>query len=273
MATHNDFNGVYFTLQSLRLYHDLTNTELIVVDNFGCDATKHYVESINARYILFTEVVGSTIPKGRLFLEAEGDAVLCCDSHVLFAPGSIARLRAYYRDHPDCIDFLQGPIVFDDLTTIRTHLEMKWNAQQWGVWQTDPRGLDPEGDPFEIPAQGLGAFSCRRAVWPGFNPRFHGFGGGEGYIHEKIRRAGGRCLCLPWLRWVHRFDRPAGIPYRRMQEDYLRNHVIGHAELGLDLTPMLTHFSARRDPEWVKAIVTKALRDDVGASLAIDFPG
>ena len=29
MATYNDFDGVYFTLQALRLYQDLTDTELL----------------------------------------------------------------------------------------------------------------------------------------------------------------------------------------------------------------------------------------------------
>ena len=42
--------------------------------------------------------------------------------------------------------------------------------------------------PFEMGMQGLGVFACRKAAWPGFNPRFSGFGGEEGYIHEKIRR-------------------------------------------------------------------------------------
>jgi hypothetical protein len=36
MATYNDFDGVYFTIQALRLYQDLADTELLVVDNFGC---------------------------------------------------------------------------------------------------------------------------------------------------------------------------------------------------------------------------------------------
>ena len=38
MATYNDFDGVYFTLQALRLYQDLEQTELLVIDNYGCHA-------------------------------------------------------------------------------------------------------------------------------------------------------------------------------------------------------------------------------------------
>ena len=39
MATYQDFDGVYFSVQDLRLHHDLANVEIVVVDNFGCDAT------------------------------------------------------------------------------------------------------------------------------------------------------------------------------------------------------------------------------------------
>src|SRR5215213_7636167 len=101
MATYNDFNGVYFTLQALRLYQDLENTELLVVDNYGCEHTKRLVEGwVKGRYILATEAVGTAAPRDRVFREAQGEAVLCCDAHVLFVPGAIARLKAYYQAHP-----------------------------------------------------------------------------------------------------------------------------------------------------------------------------
>ena len=129
----------------------------------------------------------------------------------------------------------------------------------WGVWSVDRRGLEPEGEPFEIPMQGMGVFSCRTAVWPGFNPAFRGFGGEEGYIHEKVRQRGGRCLCLPWLRWVHRFGRTSGPPYPLAIEDKLRNYLIGFTELGLDLEPALEHFAAFLPPERIAAVRDEAL--------------
>src|SRR3712207_2865162 len=102
MATYKDFDGVYFTLQALRLYQDVTDTELLVVDNYGCEHTKRLVEErVKGRYILATETVGTAAAKNVVFQEARGDAVLCCDSHVLFVPGSITRLKAYYQEHPD----------------------------------------------------------------------------------------------------------------------------------------------------------------------------
>ena len=70
-----------------------------------------------------------------------------------------------------------------------------------------------------------------------------GFGAEEGYVHEKIRQRGGRTLCLPFLRWLHRFERPMGVPYRNAWEDRVRNYLIGHAELGLPLEPIRQHYT------------------------------
>ena len=66
-----------------------------------------------------------------------------------------------------------------------------------GIWATDERGRDPEAEPFDVWGNGCGLFSCRRQAWLGFSEHFRGFGGEEGYIHEKFREAGRRVLCLP----------------------------------------------------------------------------
>ena len=90
--------------------------------------------------------------------------------------------------------------------------------------------------------QGMGLFACRRVIWPDFNPAFRGFGGEEWYIHEKFRRNGGHVLCLPFLRWLHRFNRPQGIPYRNTFEDRIWNYLVGFQELGLPTGEMEAHF-------------------------------
>ena len=36
MATYDDFEGVYFTVQVLRCCRDRENTELLIVDSNGC---------------------------------------------------------------------------------------------------------------------------------------------------------------------------------------------------------------------------------------------
>ena len=112
---------------------------------------------------------------------------------------------------PGCRDLVQGPLLSADARGLTgTHWNPVWSEGMYGQWAVDPRGLDPGAEPFDIPMQGLGLFACRRDAWAGLSPRFRGFGGEEGYLHEKVRRAGGRTVCLPALRWLHRFDRPGG---------------------------------------------------------------
>jgi hypothetical protein len=105
----------------------------------------------------------------------------------------------------------------------------------------------------------------RRSVWPGFNPAVRGFGGEEDSIYEKFRQAGGRCLCLPWVRWVHRFSRPSGVPYPLLVKEKLRISLSGCTELGLDPTPALEHFAQHLPPETIAAVEREALASGISA--------
>ncbi|MCI0456257.1 MAG: glycosyltransferase [Gemmataceae bacterium] len=260
MAAFRDFDGVFFTVQALRLYQDLENIEILVVDNEGCSATRDFVQDLpGCRYLLAQDVTGTAAPRDLVFRAARGEAVLCLDCHVLLAPGVVARLKRYYRDHPHCQDLLQGPLLFDDLEYLGSHLVPEWTDGLCGAWGFDERALDPEGEAFEIPMQGLGLFSCRRDAWPGFNPRFRGFGGEEGYIHQKVRNLGRRCLCLPWLRWSHRFVRPGQGRYTIWTRDKLHNYLVGFDEVGLDLQPVLRHFQQLLGAEEVARVTEQAL--------------
>ncbi len=194
------------------------------------------------KYIPFTAVQGTSVPRNQVFEHASGEAVLCMDCHVLLWPGAIDRLLAYYAEHPDCMDLLSGPLVYDDLESVSTHFDLFWREGMWGTWGTDPRGVNVDAPPFEIPAQGLGLFSCRKDAWLGFNNACRGFGGEEGYIHTKYRQAGRKTLCLPFLRWVHRFHRIGGTRYPATEWNKVRNYVIEFTELGLPLDPIYRHF-------------------------------
>ena len=74
-------------------------------------------------------------------------------------------------------DLLQGPMLYDDLRKIATHMEPRWRAGMYGTWAEDARGADPLSSGFEIPLHGLGLFACGREAWPTFNRMFRGFGG------------------------------------------------------------------------------------------------
>lgn len=253
MAVYDDYDGVYFTLQGLRLCHAYDDCEFVVVDNNPTSRagqrTKRFVAGLHGknnkgcRYVAMPEAQGTTQPRQRIFDEARGEWVLCLDSHVMLTPGSLLELLAYCQTHGDSRDILSGPLLYDDAMTIcGTEFREQWRGGMWGVWHTDDRGRCPKGEPFEIWGQGLGLFAMRRAAWPGFDRRWRGFGGEEGYIHEKVRKAGGRALCLPGVRWVHRFSDHQDVAYPAPIWQKVRNYVLGFQELGRDVEPIRRHF-------------------------------
>jgi glycosyltransferase involved in cell wall biosynthesis len=270
MATYKDFHGVYFTVQALRWYQDLGDAEILVVDNFGCQATENFCQLAGVRYQKYTEVQGTAAPRDKVFELAQGTHVVCMDSHVLLAPGAVARLRKFYAANPDSDDLYQGPLQYDRLNegNVATEFNDVWSNGMWGRWHCRENVTD-ETTPFEILSQGLGFFTCRKDAWLGFNPLFRGFGGEEGYLHAKFRKAGKKCWCLPWLRWAHRFGRPEGIPYPLAVSDKFRNHLLGFVELGMDTAPVLQHFQSLVDQATFARVVTEVLQD---APLPVALP-
>jgi len=279
MATYDDYDGVYFTLQALRMYHGdaLDDVEILVIDNNPtgrCAQDLKALESASAdfRYVPASERTGTLAAKQRVAEEARGDFVLVMDCHVLLWPGALAKLRRYMLEHPQSQDLLQGPMIHDNLLRLASHMRPEWRTGTFGVWDADPRADDPEGPPFEIPMQGLGLYAFRRAAWPDYNPAFRGFGVEEWYLHEKFRRNGGRTLCLPFLRWLHRFGRPMGIPYPISHEDRIRNYFIAFRELGESTLPAEEHFIEYLGPYAAKPIM-RAVQHELAPSQSASTDG
>jgi hypothetical protein len=251
MATHDDFDGVYFSIQAIRMYHPevLNDIEFVIIDNNPSSehgkAVRNLTDWIREpfQYLPFTKYKSTSV-KNKVFDLADTPYVMCIDSHVLLEPGSIKKLIDFYDANLDDSNLIHGPLVYDDTTSISTHFDDVWSSYMWGTWKTDSRGVDKNLPPFEIPAQGCGLFSCRKDAWLGFNPNFRGFGGEENYIHEKYRQHGKKTLCLPFLRWMHRFGRPNPITYPNNLNERLRNYLIGFRELRLDTTELKDHFKS-----------------------------
>ncbi|WP_146004231.1 glycosyltransferase [Halioglobus japonicus] len=275
MATFDDYDGVYFSIQAVRMFHPevLDEVQFVVLDNNPTSpcaaALKSMEEDVpHYRYIPQPEAVG-TVCKDYIVREANAEYVMIMDCHVFLAPGAIRRLIDYLDSRPDCNDLLQGPLVYDDLKSLSTHFKPGWSGGMYGTWDTDPRGESIDAEPFDIEMQGCGLLAFRRDAWRGFNPRFRGFGAEEGYIQEKFRQAGGRSLCVPFLRWLHRFNRPLGVPYVNDWHDRIRNYVIGWTELGLDVSSGHAHFSELLGSAHVDALFA-ALQEEMEGPL-FDF--
>ena len=267
MATYDDYDGVYFTVQSLRLNNPRLagDLEFVVVDNHPGGPCSEALSELGKwidgyRYIPRGEWSGTAI-RNAVFEEASSPFVLCVDSHVMLVPGALKKLIDYFEANPTSRDLIQGPMLDDDMRIVATHMEPRWRGGMYGIWAEDPRGADADAPAFDIPMHGMGLFACRRAAWCDFNAKFRGFGGEEGYIHEKMRRRGGRTLCLPFLRWLHRFSRPLGLPYVNRWDDRIRNYVIGFTDLALDTAEMEAHFTELLGAETTARILTRVKRE------------
>jgi hypothetical protein len=250
MATYDDFDGVWFTIQAIRLFHPEVAGDLafLVIDNHPEGPAAADLKALDSaipclRYVPFRGYRGTAV-RDFIFREADAEIVCCVDSHVLLKAGALAALLEWFDTHPDSRDLLQGPLLGDDLgDPLATHFDPEWGANMYGRWGLDERIGRPDAAPFEIGMQGLGVFTCRREAWPGLNPRFRGFGGEEGYLHEKVRRGGGRILCHPAVAWSHRFARTGQPRYPTSWEAVLRNYLIGWNELGWDTASIEAHFA------------------------------
>lgn len=232
MATYDDYDGVYFTIQALRLYHNIINemeTEFVVLDNnpngrHGKDVEK-FINQINERYIPYDEKP-SSFNKYKIVDYARGEYVIIMDCHVLLMPNAINEIMNYFNKNPDTKNLIQGPMFNQNLKTYNTHWEPKYRGHMYGIWANNKELYD-KGDPFEIPLQGMALLGFKKENFPKISDYFFGFGGEEWIIHDYFRKNGGKILCHPKFSWVHRFDRPNGIPFRLVLEDRVFNYFIG----------------------------------------------
>ena len=237
MPSYNNYVEVYFTVQALRMYHDLTDCEIIVVDNYGDDFLEKYIRKDGGgvvKYHRCNSIQGVSHAKNKIFEFAKGEFVLVMDSHILVKPGA---LDIEIKND----DLYQGPLFKSNCEEYYLEWLKAWRANMWGIW-ADPVEVVPD-EPKEIWAMGAGFFACRRSSWLGFNKNFKGFGGETGYLQEKYRKAGRKVWMHPKLIWQHLFCTDGRkFSYPIHIKDRIRNYIIGFEELGLDLKEMKEHF-------------------------------
>ncbi len=251
-ATYDDFDGLFFTLTALRLYHPefWNDCELVVVDNnprgaCGPENKKLVTQKLakpDAKYIPLERPVGTSPAKQHAVEHATRKYCILADCHILFLPGAFDYLLKFFSENPESEHLLHGPLYSESGRVIQTHWGHQWRGSDLGVSMNDPRGHNRDNPPFEIAGCGMGTCAFRREIWPGYHPAFRGFGAEEIYIHEKVRRNGGLALCLPGFGWVHRFGRPRGVPYPLYLWHKVRNYVIAFKELGWDVNEVYEYF-------------------------------
>jgi hypothetical protein len=272
MATYDDYDGVYFSLQALRMYHPVLNNidyEIIVLDNNSESEhgkqTQSFVNgwtSEKAKYIPIKDKP-SSFNKYKIVDYSNSKYILILDCHILLVPNSIDILLNYYKDHPDCKDLIQGPLLYDDLNNYSTEFKEEWRGDMYGIWSSNKEAYD-KGDPFEIRMMGMGLCSFEKEYWPGICQYFKGFGAEEGYIAEKFRRNGGKNICIPQLKWVHRFGRPNGVTYPLILEDRIWNYFVGWLEITKDanhnmIQETYKHFTQRVSTDTLDNLLNLAI--------------
>lgn len=167
MATHLDFHGVFFTVQALRLYQDMADTEIIILDNDpkgahsadligfvrnanglvvdpnanGADIAEYKKQMKGQGEIYYYEAQGQTgtsVTRHKLFELASGELVVVMDCHVLLKKDAMKRLKAFWEKADDEMkkNIFTGPLLMDDSTNVCTHFHCEWRSEMWGTWAT-----------------------------------------------------------------------------------------------------------------------------------------
>lgn len=251
MVVYDDWNGFYFSIQALRMYHSevMNDVEFVVVNTNPYSVEGEEVKRFCAAkwireplYYYDDDNKKGAFTKEKIFEYAQTPYVLVMDCHVLLNKGALKWLINYFDDGLDGGNLIHGPMLYDHLEDGPACLDPVWRGGMLGTWKMDKRSKGE--DPFEIDGHGMGLFACRKDSWVGFPKNNCEFGGEEIVIHEKFRQNGKKAICAQPLKWLHRFGRPKGIPYPAQWESRFKNYVRGFLELDKPIFEIIEHFKS-----------------------------
>ena len=147
MATYQDFYGVDSTIMGLLMYQDMTDCEIVVLDNDprGTHANdlRGLINNIGnsicpVRYVEMEGNNGTSATRQKLFDIAEGEVVMVMDCHVFLQPDAIKNFKAFWEsaDSEMRKNLFTGPLIMDSLNWRQTHFECEWRQEMWGTWST-----------------------------------------------------------------------------------------------------------------------------------------
>ena len=244
MANWDDPEGAWWTLSSIRMNHVYgqdQSIELLVVDDMPEPQAKlqHVCALANARYVHSGRGQGPARAKDAVWEHAKGDYVLLVDSHVLLATNTIQYLMHGIDMNAVGKDLWCGPLINESGGMVATELLPELRGHFFGVWH-----VNTSPDPVrEIIAHGSAYSFMKRSEYPGFSKHFRGFAGEEVYLHDKVRRNGGKVLFHRALGWCHRFDRfGRQITYALTLNDKMRNYLIAGYECDWNVPQLREYF-------------------------------
>ena len=99
VVCYDDYDGLYFTIQSIRIYHPeiLDRVEFVIINNNPSSPhgkeIHNFIDWIKEpiTYLEYSKY-NSPFLKGKIFDLTDTEYVLVVDSHVLLHPGSIKKL-------------------------------------------------------------------------------------------------------------------------------------------------------------------------------------
>jgi len=170
MSCYDDYDGVWFTIQSILMYHSecVDDINFVVIDGNSesahgksCEKLVSKLKNKHGNNGLYVKNVSwpGTASREYVFNYAKTPYVLCLDSHVQVVPGAIKKLIDFYDQNPECKDLVQGPLLDDSREVFATEMQPVWDYNMYGKWLNNSARLDSD-QPYEVDMMGLGLFSC-----------------------------------------------------------------------------------------------------------------
>jgi hypothetical protein len=164
MATYDDFEGVWCTVQSVFLHNEWeesTDVQIVIVDTSPVGSEHRQLvqdfvrkggheikggRTPNIKYIDMAGFPGTTTPRNAIFKHADAPIVCVMDCHVMLPSNALKRLLDWFESNPDSQDLIHGPMMYDNLHAISTHFADQFRGGMWGTWGTAWKS--PEGEVF-----------------------------------------------------------------------------------------------------------------------------
>ena len=141
MANYGDYNGVFMTVQHVRMSSEVWWDEIIVVDSSWSEFPQEHAELLQLqkeiprlRVVPYSGVMGTTQTRNHAMDVTTSDVVFCVDSHVLLDRHARSCVLNYFDEPANRGDIVSGPMLGNSLRPKATHFFPKWQNRMWGVW-------------------------------------------------------------------------------------------------------------------------------------------